>query len=384
MVEDIVTSDMADTPTVTDRRAAQGTRRTFFVTFLVLLLSVAVFSLWMVAPYIVAIFVGAILAILARPLFKWIVRHARWNSLGALLVTLAVALLVVAPLTVLTVLAAQQTEEIARWGAANGKSEFSVAHLISWVHQLPWLHTLLPDPRVIDANIHKAVEVGVNKTVGLVGELLTVVPELVIQLFLALLTCYYLLMDGNRFSAWLLRRVPLEDDVRADFAETFLDSTVSVVWASLAAALAQSAVVTAGFAVLGVPGVALAAVATFVFSWIPVVGSSPVWLVGAAVLFWNGSGIRCACMLGIGVLAIIIDHVVRPLVLRGRGDLHPLVGLVAIFGGINAFGLVGVFLGPILASLFLSLLRMWPVIGRRAGVAFDSTSAGAQATRQQS
>ena len=64
----------------------------------------------------------------------------------------------------------------------------------------------------------------------------------------------------------------------------------------------------------------------------------------------------------------IVDHLVRPLVLKGRSDMHPLVGLVAIISGIQMFGIQGVLIGPILAAMLLSLLKIWPVIRGRFGI----------------
>ena len=71
------------------------------------------------------------------------------------------------------------------------------------------------------------------------------------------------------------------------------------------------------------------------------------------------------------VLAVVVgisDNITRPLVLRGRDEMHPLVGLVSIFGGIAMFGLMGVFIGPILSALLLSVLNTWPAVGHRFGL----------------
>jgi predicted PurR-regulated permease PerM len=73
-------------------------------------------------------------------------------------------------------------------------------------------------------------------------------------------------------------------------------------------------------------------------------------------------------MIVIGILTSLVDNFVRPIVLRGRGEMHPLVSLVAIFGGIQMFGLFGVFFGPILAAIVITLMTVWPMVGRRGGL----------------
>ncbi|MCM2324552.1 MAG: AI-2E family transporter, partial [Oligoflexia bacterium] len=69
-----------------------------------------------------------------------------------------------------------------------------------------------------------------------------------------------------------------------------------------------------------------------------------------------------------GLITGIVDNFVRPMVLKGRSKMHPLVSLVAIFGGIGMFGITGVFIGPIVAAILISLLQIWPDVGRRFGI----------------
>jgi predicted PurR-regulated permease PerM len=73
-------------------------------------------------------------------------------------------------------------------------------------------------------------------------------------------------------------------------------------------------------------------------------------------------------MVGFGVVTGLDDNFVRPIVLKGRGEMHPLVSLVAIFGGLQMFGFFGVFFGPIVAAVVITLLQVWPIVGRRWGL----------------
>jgi predicted PurR-regulated permease PerM len=73
-------------------------------------------------------------------------------------------------------------------------------------------------------------------------------------------------------------------------------------------------------------------------------------------------------MVAFGLMAGLVDNFVRPLVLKGRSKMHPLVSLVAIFGGIEMFGILGIFLGPILAAVLIALLQLWPEVGQRFGL----------------
>jgi predicted PurR-regulated permease PerM len=98
------------------------------------------------------------------------------------------------------------------------------------------------------------------------------------------------------------------------------------------------------------------------------IGSAPVWLAGALYLYLKGSVVKCVMMVGFGLITGVVDNFVRPLVLKGRGGMHPLVSLIAIFGGIQIFGIAGVFLGPIVVAVTIALLQTWPTVAQRFGL----------------
>jgi predicted PurR-regulated permease PerM len=121
-----------------------------------------------------------------------------------------------------------------------------------------------------------------------------------------------------------------------------------------------------------VPAAFLAAGATFLFAWIPLVGCSPVWLAGAIYLYAQDALLKAILMVVCGLMAGLVDNVVRPMILQGRSTMHPLVSLVAVFGGMERFGIMGILLGPILAAVLIALLQIWPEVAHRFGLLPDS------------
>jgi predicted PurR-regulated permease PerM len=179
-------------------------------------------------------------------------------------------------------------------------------------------------------------------------------------------------MDGKSLIAWLFSKMPLFQEVQVKITTSFQNIVISVVWATLAAATSQALVIFIGFVVLNVPAAFFAAGTTFIFAWIPVIGSTPVWVAAALYLHLHSTLTKVVLMTIVGISAGLIDNLVRPYVLKGRGDMHPLLSLIAIFGGIHIFQLFGVFIGPIVAAILVSILDIWPHVGRRAGIKFDN------------
>ncbi|MCC6278851.1 MAG: AI-2E family transporter [Oligoflexia bacterium] len=72
----------------------------------------------------------------------------------------------------------------------------------------------------------------------------------------------------------------------------------------------------------------------------------------------------------VGVFISFSDNLIRPLVIKGRDNMHPFLALIAIFGGVKLFGFFGVFVGPIVAAMLVALLELWPHIGGQLGIQF--------------
>ena len=113
------------------------------------------------------------------------------------------------------------------------------------------------------------------------------------------------------------------------------------------------------FWALGLPSPILWGVVTGLLSLIPIVGSAAVWLPAAIILAAGGHWWKGLILLVWGA-AIVgqIDSFIRPYVISGRVKLHTLLVFFALMGGVKAFGVMGLFIGPVVLSVTLVLLQM--------------------------
>jgi len=347
--------------------------RASLLTFLTVFVAVFVLSIEMVKPYLLATMMGGILAILAEPLYLKLRARKLGPRLASLLVTLGLFIVVIGPLASFAFLSAKQAISMGKYVAESDWASFDViaGRLNNWGPT----SMLAEDAAALERQVRTGVQkAGGAVTQGLVS-ILTSTPEILLQMGLALLACFFFVIDGRTFLRWITGKLPLDRDVRISVLRSFQDTAVSTVLATLSAAGVQSVIMFIGYLALGVPAAFLAAGATFVFAWVPLVGSTPIWIVGAIYLYVAKASLaKALIMVGVGILTGVSDNFVRPLVLKGRGDMHPLVSLIAIFGGISMFGIVGVFVGPIIAAVLIALLQAWPELGRRFGLVLDEAS----------
>lgn len=303
---------------------------------------------------------------LAYPIYQWL-RSRGWGPrLAAGALTPALVLLIIAPLTLLCVVAVNQGIEIGQ--QMSELKEFSPRALTKALSRWELVRTLVGDPADVNARLKSMIQAAGSYTAASVVSLGKGAPEFLVQLVLTVTSFFFLLLNGERFMEWLLGLGALDRRTQEDLVEAFRDTTISVVLASLAAASAQAVLILLGFLMIGVPGAFLAAALTFIFAWIPLLGTLPAAAAGLAYLYVEGSPAAMSAMAAVGIAAGLVDNLVRPIVLRGRAGMHPLVGFVAIISGIRLFGILGVFIGPILTAMALSLLRIWPIVRGRFGM----------------
>ena len=347
-----------------------GKNRTTLITFVTLLIVSIAMNIWMLLPYLMAILMGAILSLLFGPVFKWFLTKRMAPGLAAALTTVLILFLVIGPVSAFGIRAVKQGVAVGTKVADD--PQFSIQSIIQSLSEWGPIDTFIDDPAAFEAQARAGLKESAQSASGLVLKVAAQIPSVLLQLVIACLTCLFLLKDGRRFTAWMSDKIPLEREVRKSVSDSFKDTAVSVIWATLAAAAGQAVIIMTGFLALGIPNVALAGGATFIFAWIPMIGCTPVWVAGAVYLYFQDSIVKAIIMVVIGLVAGIADNFIRPVVLKGRSEMHPLVSLIAIFGGIKMFGLLGVFVGPIVIAVLIAFLNAWPEVSRRAGLNFKT------------
>ena len=150
--------------------------------------------------------------------------------------------------------------------------------------------------------------------------------------------------------------LPLSREQVARLYKNISDTIIANVYGILSVGVAQGVLLGVALRIIGMQSALLLGLATGFASIIPVVGSALVWAPVSIYLLVTGS-------IGKGVFLLIycivvvssVDNIIRPWVVGGRVELHPLVLLFFIFGGVEAFGFLGLFLGPVVASVLAAL-----------------------------
>jgi len=331
--------------------------------------------LYVLRPFLPAILFACAITISSWPLYlKLLARLKGRRTLAATVMTVSLILVIILPLVLVTWNVADNAGNLYR-ALRDALASGSMA-APEWLRGLPlvgdtaynYVQGLISSrEQLIDA-AKRLMEPARHFLLG--GGM--VLGSGVAQVSLAAFVSFFLYRDGQT----LLRALAVGMDKimgehAPEVADTVYRTVRGVMYGLLGTALAQSAVAAVGFMIAGVPAVALLAVATFLFSLIPV-GPPIIWGGAALWLFYQGSTGWAIFMAVWGIFLISgVDNVVKPMLISRGSSLPFLLVLLGVMGGVIAFGFVGLFIGPTLLAVALGLLRNWtdvnPVTPHRPG-----------------
>jgi predicted PurR-regulated permease PerM len=176
---------------------------------------------------------------------------------------------------------------------------------------------------------------------------------------ITLLVLFFVLRDGADIARRAALLVPLDSRrVERLFTRT-RESIFANLYGILAVALAQGLLTSAAIAIVGVGAPLILGAAAAVCSLIPIVGPTLVWVPVAIFLFAKGQWWKGFFLVAWGALAVgTADNVIRPLVIASHVRLHPVLLLFALIGGVEQFGFIGLFIGPVVISLIIAVAEM--------------------------
>jgi predicted PurR-regulated permease PerM len=195
-----------------------------------------------------------------------------------------------------------------------------------------------------------------REALGAVAGVVGSTTHVALMAVLMLVALFFLLRDGPILIAWLESTPSMPPGRARTLLLELRNVSKSVVGAQAASGLAQATVATIGYAVAGVPSPVVFGVLSLAASFIPVGGVSLVGLPLAGLLWLRGHpGWAIFVALWTILVTGLIDNVIRPLVVRGGTKLNGGLVFFALLGGLLAFGLIGIVVGPLALALFLSV-----------------------------
>jgi predicted PurR-regulated permease PerM len=328
--------------------------RQLFLIGLLLLLGYLVYLIFQ--PFLVSLTWAVVLVVLFFPVHRRVGRRIRGANRAALVSTfLLTALIVIPMLTVATAFAtqaigvAQRVQE--EWQAGQlplGQlwQAIPAERILDWLAEQHVEREELSD--FVTHNLQRVGEFLARRLGGLARNLL----GFLFNSFVGLFACFYLFRDGPQLMQRLRGALPMDDVHREALFYTAYNVLYASVLSGIVVAAVQGTLGGLVFWILGIGAPVLWGVVMGFLSLLPVFGPWLVWLPAALSFVLSGDYAKAVTLAVVGAFLIsMVDNVLRPILLSGQAQLNGLLVFISILGGVAAFGMLGIVLGPILVAL---------------------------------
>jgi predicted PurR-regulated permease PerM len=322
----------------------------------VLVVALGFLFVQVMSGFLLPLFLAVLLTILFHPVHLAIARRLHGHErIAAGVTTLLILLIVLAPIVFVSIRATNDAASFlsSEGGPRINKKEFG--RLIKDVNDRFDLDPPI-DPALVIATIEAKAKEWLSpialKTPAFIGNFL-------INAFVTVFALYYFLADGEDLVAASSRLVPLESKYQSQLLARFVEMTRAVTTATLVTALVQGILASIGYYFAGFEGVILLMILTIFAAFVPIVGSAIVWVPCSLWLLVEdhmvvGIVLAAWCL----SVALIVDNLLKPMILHGQANLHPLLALLSVLGGVAAMGPIGIFVGPMAVAFLQTGLTM--------------------------
>lgn len=317
------------------------------------LAAVLAYLCWLIVEPLVAPIAWALaLAVVTRPLHAWLLRRLRFKSLAAALATLLVVVTLVVPSALAgrqvlleAVAAATKVQRMVKNGSWHAFVERSprVEAALAWVDATVDVPAQLAK---LSEHVPKAVQ-----------QIMAGSLQIAVGVGVTLFLLFFFLRDRVQMLDALRSLLPLSERESAQVFRQVDDTIYAILYGTLAVSLMQGALGALAFWWLDLHAPLLWGSAMAVMAIVPLVGTALIWGPAALYLLLEGNPVDALLLAGWGFLVIgLVDNLLKPAIVNNRLHAHIVPIFVSILGGLAAFGVAGVIIGPVVLSVALALL----------------------------
>lgn len=338
----------------------------YFLVALIVASSVLAFLIF--RPFLIVLVFATVFAVILQPLYQTILHRMSGSpGLAAFATMLISVVFVLVPLTFITTQITNDAEHLyASLSDGSGRTYLDTVFQYANDTIVQYVPSLAPASTNLSVPVDKYAKDGLAWLIQNLGGAFGGATRLLLSFFVFLIALYYLLRDGAKLKQAIIEASPLADtEDKIIFARLEL-AIHSLIRGSFTIALIQGVLTGVGFMLFGVPNSILWGVVAAFAALIPGVGTALVLAPGILYLFIIGAATPAIGLLIWSVVAVgLIDNFLGPKLVGKGMQLHPLIVLLAVFGGLALFGPTGIFLGPLCISFLFALLSIYRHISKQ-------------------
>ncbi len=333
---------------------------------LLLVAAISLLALAIVWPFLNPLLLGAVLAGLSHPLYRWLTRCFRGRrSLASFTTLLLLVVIAIGPLSAFAGVVIKQALEVSEkaipWAQQHlgPSSKFNVHDWL--VTRFPVLTPYVPSQETIVGNVGLAAKSAGGFLVTAASRITAGTAAFLLDAFVMLYAMFFFLRDGRVILEKIFYYMPLRHEDELQMIERFTSVTRATIKGTIIIGVVQGTLAGLALWAGGIGGAAFWGTLMVILSVIPGVGSALVWVPAVIYLYATGE-VLTASLVAIWCAAVVgtIDNVLRPMLVGKDAKMPDLLILVGTLGGLFLFGPIGFIAGPLVFGLFLTV---WEIYG---------------------
>jgi len=314
-----------------------------------------VFCYFLVKPFLISIFLAALLAYIFYPVYKWLSSKIKNKTLSSLLVCILIIILIIVPSALLIKTMVQESYSIyilSKQKLATGIFENCESKFCDSIS------AYLSEPQVkyqIEQTSKAITQYFIDKG----SAFLVSIPAFFLKVFIIFFTLFYFLRDGKDMVERVGYYLSVKQKRYAVIINRLQEVTFGLIYGYVLVALLQGFLGGLGFFLLGLPSPIFWGIIMALLAMIPFLGTGFVWVPAAIIFIVDGIYQDNTTMIVKGIILTVYgfiivsgaDNLIRPKIIGDKAKVHPALILIGIFGGLYFLGPVGILIGPIALSL---------------------------------
>lgn len=323
---------------------------------------IMIYVCWlMIKPLVAVLLWSSILVIIFFPLYKKLVTKTKNHTLSSIITILASLLIFIIPLALVSAAVLNELAGIASSTVVSIQEILKhpksgqLGYIYDYISQYVNLEELINSDELksIAGRISESVLQASWYVIGGLGGTL-------ISIFFAIFTMFYLFRDGENIVADLPNILPLDNDQAKELIKSTSDLISATIRGSLMVALLQGVLAGSMFWILGIPSYLVLGMLTMIFALVPTGGTAFVTGPVIIILALTGEYWKAGILLLYASLIIgMVDNFLLPRLIKQKAKMNELFVFFSVIGGIQLFGILGLFLGPVILAIAIGLLAVF-------------------------
>lgn len=319
---------------------------------IVILAVLAILAFLIARPVLMTVIGGLILAYIFFPVYKLVLRGVRYKTIAAILVTILIVAIILVPLWFAIPLLMQQLFQFLRYA-----QEVQLSSLVT---------QLFPSAsEQLIAQISTATDTAFSRFVSNSLEYLVTFlidfPLILLHVFLMGFVFFFALRDSDKLSSFFSGLSPLAKEQEKILVRQFQSITSSVLYGQIVLGLLQGILAGLGLLLFGVPNALILTILAIILGVIPLIGPGLVYVPVTLYLLINTNPLAALAYFLYNVVFVSpMDNIARSYLLSRKSDnLHQVIALIGMLGGLLLFGILGIILGPLILAYFITFLKAY-------------------------